>query len=278
MNALQIALDDIYFVSGRQLRYEDDECVTDSDGGYYQRAIKIEPNMADSIGLTVTIHDLSTKSIQMAPKQMKLDKHTTDIIHLVGFGSDRFGNGFSDYGLDIYTETSNSLVSHTEIKYIVLQLFDRDIHIKYLPLKEENTFRINYNAQTANLHQIPNMRMSFKQDLEKYYWLFSLNNSSILLKDIAEITALYGITLFDSYIKNANKALKMLSEESQTILPISIIKNVKEQLYDVATMLIPNMKSSEAKKLLYDLIDEKIHVKNIANIAQLYLANLQMNV
>ncbi|MDY6230370.1 MAG: hypothetical protein SPL77_05820, partial [Prevotella sp.] len=64
-------------------------------------------------------------NVQMSPKQMKIVKAENNVVSLIGFGSDFFGNAFSDYAIDIYFNERN-------VDKIVLKMLDRNIKIEYL--------------------------------------------------------------------------------------------------------------------------------------------------
>ena len=99
------------------------------------RAIKVEPNIEEKEGCTVTIlnnegnHPLWGNNVQMAPKQMKIVTSTQEKTELRGWGEDprAYGNPagrFSNYGITIY--------HHGEIiDKIVLHMHDRRIDIEY---------------------------------------------------------------------------------------------------------------------------------------------------
>ncbi|MDE5809027.1 MAG: hypothetical protein K2H59_01940, partial [Muribaculaceae bacterium] len=94
------------------------------------RKIVIEKNIYENEGYTVTIynmdgvHPLWGNNIQMSPKQMKIVQNTDNKIVLKGFGTDRMGSPFSDYGISIEYTGSN-------INNIKLDMFDRNVSILY---------------------------------------------------------------------------------------------------------------------------------------------------
>ena len=61
----------------------------------------------------------------MAPKQMRIIKHSEKIVSLRGFGYDVMGGNFSDYGVDLY-------IIDKDIIKVVLKMFDRNVELEYL--------------------------------------------------------------------------------------------------------------------------------------------------
>jgi hypothetical protein len=119
------------FKSADHLRYENGNHVSGPHGGA-RRAIKVEPNISGGEGYTVTTynldgnHPLWQNNIQMAPKQMKIIKQTTNEIVLRGYGFDQMGGSFSDYGLTIQFKDEN-------VNKCILHMHDRKVDIEYLP-------------------------------------------------------------------------------------------------------------------------------------------------
>lgn len=124
-----IDLSDVYFESRDHIRYEGGTRVSGPHGGA-PRAVKIENNISGNEGYTVTIYNTEGKSIwgdqvQMAPKQMKVVEQSANSITLRGYGTDRLGSPFSDYGIVVHFQGNS-------IEKIVLHLHDRGIQIEYL--------------------------------------------------------------------------------------------------------------------------------------------------
>lgn len=94
------------------------------------RGIEITPNFELKEGYLVTIynqdgnHPVWGNNIQMAPKQMKTIHKTENHIVLRGFGTDVFGNTFSDYGMTLQ-------LLRSKIIQCTLHMHDRDIDIEY---------------------------------------------------------------------------------------------------------------------------------------------------
>ena len=121
----------ISFDSSDHIRFQNGKDVSGHNYGCNRRII-IERNIEGDEGYTVTmynqdgIHPLWQNNIQMAPKQMKIIKVHDNVVQLVGFGYDRLGASFSDYGIDV-------LVDGLIITRVQLNMFDRNISIVYLP-------------------------------------------------------------------------------------------------------------------------------------------------
>lgn len=126
---LNIDLSDYKFVSNDHIRYENGR---DVSGHNYDcgRGIRVQNNITGGEGYTVTIYNLDGNhpvwgnNIQMAPKQMKIIEQGADVIKLRGFGYDKMGASFADYGVTLFL-TSN------EIEKLSLQMYDRNIEIVY---------------------------------------------------------------------------------------------------------------------------------------------------
>lgn len=114
------------FHSSDHLRYEKGIHVSGPHNGA-PRAVKVENNIENSLGFTVTIFntDGNQAQVQMAPKQMKIVDIDEEKIILKGFGQDLFGESFDDYGLSIIHNDGNILKC-------ILHMFDRNIDIIYL--------------------------------------------------------------------------------------------------------------------------------------------------
>jgi hypothetical protein len=61
----------------------------------------------------------------MAPKRMKVISVNDNIVELRGYGFDRFGGNFADYGLSI-------LFVNDAISRLQLNMYDRNVCILYL--------------------------------------------------------------------------------------------------------------------------------------------------
>ncbi len=94
------------------------------------RGLHISTNSALPDSYLVTTYNLDGNhsfwgdNIQMTPKQMKIIQHDNSSIILRGFGKDKFGNTFEDYGITIFIQNSQT-------EKIVLHMFDRNTELHY---------------------------------------------------------------------------------------------------------------------------------------------------
>lgn len=126
MNVDELELE-FTFYSSDHLRYENGIHVSGPHGGAL-RAVQVERNINGGEGYTVTMFntDGGQNVVQMAPKQMKLVSLGEKKIVLRGYGRDKMGSSFSDYGLTIFHDKGR-------IEKIMLQMHDRNIDIEYMP-------------------------------------------------------------------------------------------------------------------------------------------------
>lgn len=143
---MAIDISNIKFHSDNHIRYEHGRiAITNAsdERGHNKganRGIQIEPNINGGEGYTVTMfnldgnHPLWGNNVQMAPKQMKIISSDHEKIVLRGFGYDRMGGSFADYGLTIY---------HNGVKPVRMKLhmYDRAIDIEYFEKKVEPEFK-----------------------------------------------------------------------------------------------------------------------------------------
>ncbi len=121
----------LQFHSTDHIRFQNGLDVSGHNKGC-NRGIEIinHPDVEDAF--LVTIYNLDGNhpvwgdNVQMAPKRMRIVYNSNNVIKLQGFGYDRMGTPFSDYGLSIYSE--NNLITK-----IVLHMIDRSIDIEYYP-------------------------------------------------------------------------------------------------------------------------------------------------
>lgn len=120
----------VKFDSSDHIRYANGVDVSGHNYGC-NRQIEIQKNIEGGEGYTVTIYNLDGihpmwgNNVQMAPKQMRIINVRDNIVSLRGYGYDRMGSPFSDYGIDAYFQDK-------EISKIVLKMFDRNIELEYL--------------------------------------------------------------------------------------------------------------------------------------------------
>lgn len=122
---------EIKFNSSDHIRFQNGIDVSGHNYGC-NRQIEIRGNINGEYGYTITIynldgnHPLWGNNIQMAPKQMEIFKVKNNIVSLIGFGTDLFGNSFSDYAIDIYFSPNKT------IEKILLKIIDRNIELLYI--------------------------------------------------------------------------------------------------------------------------------------------------
>jgi len=127
---------DFEFKSYDHIRYEDGKRVS-GPHGRARRLVKVEPNIRDTEGYTVTIfnvegdHPAWADNVQMAPKQMRIVEKTSGKIVLRGFGRDDFGYSFSDYGLSI-------LHKNGDIYKCIAHMHDKNADIEYREYTEQD--------------------------------------------------------------------------------------------------------------------------------------------
>lgn len=120
----------VKFDSSDHIRYANGIDVSGHNYGC-NRQIEIQKNIEGGEGYTVTIynldgiHPLWGNNVQMAPKQMRIIDVKDNIVSLRGYGYDRMGSQFSDYGIDV-------CFNDKEMSKIVLKMFDRNIELEYL--------------------------------------------------------------------------------------------------------------------------------------------------
>ncbi len=122
--------DEFIFKSSDHIRYQNG---LDASGHNYgcNRAVKIEKNISNEEGYTVTIfnldgnHPIWQNNVQMAPKKMKIIQYSNEKVVLRGYGSDIMGASFANYGLSIYFQNN-------KVEKCILHLHDRNVDIEYL--------------------------------------------------------------------------------------------------------------------------------------------------
>jgi hypothetical protein len=120
----------VVFDSSDHIRFQNGQNVSGHNYGCNRRLV-IEKNIEGGEGYTVTmynldgVHPLWQNNIQMAPKRMKVISVNDNIVELRGYGFDRFGGNFADYGLSI-------LFVNDAISRLQLNMYDRNICILYL--------------------------------------------------------------------------------------------------------------------------------------------------
>ena len=124
-----VNLSDFKFLSNSHIRYQNGNQVGGNNIGSW-RGIRIQDNISNGTNYTVTIynmdgnHPIWGNNIQMAPKQMKIIEKDLSKIKLRGYGYDRMGNSFADYGATLHLKDST-------IQKISLHMLDRGVEILY---------------------------------------------------------------------------------------------------------------------------------------------------
>lgn len=134
------------FKSNDHIRYENGK-QTSGPHGSANRAIKVEPQIGSREVYLVTIYNLDgdhpiwQNNIQMAQKPMRIINKSSDIIELRGFGFDRTGAAFADYGLDIFYKNGS-------VEKCFLHMFDRKVDIEYLRANNQSLEDISPSANS----------------------------------------------------------------------------------------------------------------------------------
>lgn len=121
---------DFVFKSPDHIRYEHGNHVAGPHGSA-NRAVKVEPNINGGDGYTITVYNLDgnhpvwQNNVQVAPKQMKIMQQLPNKVVLRGYGYDRMGGAFDDYGLTVH-------FANGDVSKCILHLHDRNVDIEYL--------------------------------------------------------------------------------------------------------------------------------------------------
>lgn len=146
------------FNSPDHLRYENGVHVSGPHGNA-PRAIKVEPNIAGGEGYTVTIYNTDGQySVQMAPKQMKINFQDNSKVILKGYGVDSMGSSFADYGLTI-------VYTNKTIEKCILHMHDRKIDIHYLESNRKSTNENGIKEIELFLNQFKSLSRETKIEL-----------------------------------------------------------------------------------------------------------------
>ena len=120
----------IVFTSSDHIRFQNGHA--DSGHNYgSNRKFVIEKNIDGGEGYTVTMYNLDgihpfwQNNVQMAPKKMRIVSVEDNIIRLRGYGFDRMGASFADYGISL-------LIDNENVCRVQLDMYDRNISIVYL--------------------------------------------------------------------------------------------------------------------------------------------------
>jgi hypothetical protein len=258
-----IIIDDFYFHSSDHLRYEEGIHTSGPHENGARRAMKIERKDNNKYIVTIFnldgVHPLWRNNVQMAPKQMEIIRAEEFLTELRGYGRDFLGNSFEDYGVTI--EHSKNGIEH-----VTLNILDRNINIKYLKSNLENLLVPNYFKTDNEYHTLPNLIHGFRDDLIGYMQSLERKQKPdiVYIGDVIDVCSLYAIRLMDTY-----------KEKALGLLPINIVTEVKEQVYQAIASLIPEMEKKEAKETFWDVVNKKLTESNIVYQAHSYLDNLE---
>lgn len=153
-----INLSDFKFLSDSHIRYQNSNQVGGNNTGSW-RGIRIEDNISNDTNYTVTIysmdgnHPVWGNNIQMAPKQMKVIEKDSSKIKLRGYGHDKMGNSFADYGATLHLKNNN-------IQKISLHMFDRGVEILYLKASQEKKSQKSTQIPIPSTNLMEIMQMS----------------------------------------------------------------------------------------------------------------------
>lgn len=229
------------FKSTDHLRYKNGKHVSGPHGGA-GRAIKVEPNINNSEGYTVTIfnldgnHPIWENNVQMAPKQMKITEETSDKVTLLGFSHGEVGSSFSDYGLTIH-------LVQDEVVKCILHLFDREVDIEYT--RENNSSTSDEEPEIISLSKIANTQFGKgnisdgKKLLNKVY--HATKDKPGQLKKVADYSAL-GTTyllMLEQNISNDIDTQQMIASIGYLYLSKAIEKDKRDtRLYKDRLMIV----------------------------------------
>lgn len=120
----------VVFDSSDHIRFQNGQNVSGHNYGCNRRLV-IQKNIEGEEGYTVTmynldgVHPLWKNNVQMAPKKMRIVNVENNIIQLRGYGLDRMGASFADYGISLLIE--NDVIYRAQ-----LDMYDRNVSIVYL--------------------------------------------------------------------------------------------------------------------------------------------------
>ena len=139
--------------------------------------IKSNPEIENSYIVKVfnlDVEDVIWKPVfEIHPKIMKVIRQSDEVIEIIGFGFDEFGNDYSDFGTTLLLKNKN-------IQIIVLHLFGKDLDIEYYPSKDNpkdgdfyynlaNTYLIKNDLKNAVLNM---NKAAFLGNTNAELWLF----------------------------------------------------------------------------------------------------------
>lgn len=173
-------LSDFKFISDDHVRYLNGKEVTGHNQDCW-RGIRVQNNISDRRCYNVTIYDLDvnhslwSNNIQMTPKQMKIIEQNTSHIRLRGYGTDKTGDSFEDYGLTLH-------INNQEIEKITMHVYDRSVDIVYFKASNHQPQQSQPAIATqtiptpsTNIHEIKvlSQEIHYCKDLETLRQLYN---------------------------------------------------------------------------------------------------------
>jgi len=276
---LDLLIDDIYFLSTNYVRYVDMFPAFPEDYGnrlVYRAIIIQSTTTGKDKSYLVSIYNMDgnpptwEKNIEMEPKPMKVNYVSNDSIGLIGFGLDSNGESAADYGLTI-SHDGNRIIKMT------LNNLGNDMDIVYLKTEMNPVVPIGYNQKEAEACTLPDLRDSFKSDLLNYIkCLERKKEKNVLAEEVVDVCSYFAVKLINTYHQNTNLSIQLESSLNEAEIPVSIgvVVQIKEQVYSLASELIPEMKSREAKRFFWNKTNHLLAVNNLNEI-QTYLESLK---
>lgn len=215
-NKLSIDLTDYKFLSDDHTRFENGQPTNANNKGAW-RGIRVKTSNYKVFYVSMCNinenHPVWGDNIQMSEKQMEMLEETDVKIVLRGFGTDRMGSSFADYGLILNKKNG-------KIDEITLNMFDRNIKIVYKKtLKKEST-------QVVSFEQISSEFMTGANALNSnnYSKAITAFNETLNLIQIANYN---DIELESSCHYNIGNAYKFSNQLQEAIDAFSSALNIK---------------------------------------------------
>jgi len=232
---LPLVLDDVFFWSELQVRYEQGLRVSYEDNEHAKRAIIIRPNLRDNKGYTVEVYsgdDPDTDwedNPQMAPQTMEVIAIEEGKIKLQGYGGDAARHALT-IGHD-----GNS------IKTITIHLLDEGVDTVHFPLDDPDLIRVSYHPEWNTLQLVPDLSDHFEADLAMYFNAsFQKNKEGVLGEDLIEICTDFAVQVINGF-QVAFQYDDLESGATFPGVPIKEIMNIKDQMYWVVIRLVPSL-------------------------------------
>lgn len=202
-----IDLRDFKFLSNDHSRIENGHSVGNNKGAW--RGINVKSS--DNETFFVTMHNMNENhpvwgdNIQMAEKVMKLMKESNEKIILRGFGTDRMGASFADYGLTLHKYQDN-------INKVTLHMHDRNIDIVYekaeIKKKSEKTNSSSNFENFKNFTERWNKGMSMQEKVKIAMESDAINNRGVVA---------YKAEDYPTAIKNFEQALSLMPNNDDAL-------------------------------------------------------------